>query len=164
MTIQKEINTRILKQENKTMKTNEAMKTIFTLFLMMTSFLVFGQTTINGKVVSENGEPLPGVNIFLEGTYDGASSDSEGIFTFTTTEEGVKTLLASFIGYKTWKQEVNLSSNTELAITLKESVNTLDAVTITAGSFEAADESRASVMKPLDVYTTPYSAERCRCR
>jgi hypothetical protein len=34
-------------------------------------------------------------------------------------------------------------------------VNTLDAVIITAGSFAAADESRASIMKPLDIYTTP---------
>lgn len=130
-------------------------KTIFTVLFLLVTSLSFSQITFSGKVISENGEPLPGVNIFLEGTYDGASSDSEGTFSFTTLETGIKKLMASFIGYKSWEKEVNVSKDIEIQIALKESVNTLDAVTITAGSFEAADESRASIMKPLDIYTTP---------
>lgn len=131
------------------------MKTILTVLLIHFTLFSFSQKKISGTVVNTNGEPIPGVNIFIEGTYDGASSDSEGNFSFTTAETGIKKLIASFIGYKRWQKEINLSGNSEILIQLKESVNTLDAVTITAGSFEAADESRASVMKPLDVYTTP---------
>lgn len=131
------------------------MKTIFTLLLLITTTLVLAQVTISGKVVSENSEPIPGVNVFIENTYDGASSNDEGFFKFYTSETGVKNLNASFIGYKMYQKEVDLSKNIEVQIQLKESVNTLDAVTITAGSFEAADESRASIMKPLDIYTTP---------
>ncbi|MDB4584496.1 TonB-dependent receptor, partial [Draconibacterium sp.] len=133
----------------------KATKTIFTIIFLLTTFLAYNQVTVSGKVVSKNGEPIPGVNIFIENTYDGASSDAEGNFSFRTSETGIIYLAASFIGYKSWQKEVDLSANITVQITLHESVNTLDAVTITAGSFAADDESRASVMKPLDVYTTP---------
>jgi len=39
-------------------------------------------------------------------------------------------------------------------IKLKESVNTLDAVVITAGTFDAGEKARVSVLKPLDIVTT----------
>jgi len=130
-------------------------KTILTLILLIIGSSTFAQIIISGKVLAKNGEPIPGVNIFIENTYDGASSDGEGNFSFKTSEAGTQQLTASFIGYKTWQKQVNLSANINIQINLQESVNTLDAVTITAGSFAADDESRASVMKPLDVYTTP---------
>lgn len=129
--------------------------TIFALIFIFSSGLSFSQTTISGTVVSKKGAPIPGVNIFIENTYQGASSDGEGRFSFTSFETGTKNLIASFIGYKSWQKEINISKNINIQIELHESVNTLDAVTITAGSFTADDEGRASVMKPLDVYTTP---------
>ncbi|WP_158864931.1 TonB-dependent receptor [Maribellus comscasis] len=131
------------------------MKTILSIFFISFSLLISGQTKINGYVKSENGEALPGVNIFLENTYDGASSGENGDFSFSTDEKGIFLLKATFIGYKSWEKEVDLSEDIYVEIILKESVNTLDAVIITAGSFAASDESRASVMKSLDVYTTP---------
>jgi hypothetical protein len=131
------------------------MKTISTLIFLIITSLAFGQIAISGKVLAKNGDPIPGVNIFIKDTYDGASSDSNGEFSFKSSANGAKAVIASFIGYKSWEKEVDLSNDINLEITLHESVNTLDAVTITAGSFTADDEGRASVMKPLDVYTTP---------
>ncbi len=131
------------------------MKTFITFLFLFTSVLSFAQVTISGKVLTQNSEPIPGVNIYIENTYDGASSDGEGNFSFETTETGEQTLVASFIGYKTWSKTIDLQNNMALQIKLQESVNSIDAVTITAGSFAADDESRASVMKSLDVYTTP---------
>ncbi len=126
------------------------------MFILILSKITFGQTTtIKGTVTTKKGEPLPGVNIFIEGTYDGAGSDADGIFKFNTQETGTKTLKATFIGFKPWQQEIELKNTINIIIEMTESVNTLDAVTITAGSFTADDENRASIMKPLDVYTTP---------
>ncbi len=130
------------------------MKTTFTILLLLITYFSFAQITISGRVVSVKAEPIPGVNVFIENTYDGASTNAEGKFIFKTSETGLKQLTATFIGFKKWQQEIELSSNVERVIVLKESVNTLDAVTITAGSFAAADESRASIMEPLDIYTT----------
>ncbi|MBN2775606.1 MAG: TonB-dependent receptor, partial [Prolixibacteraceae bacterium] len=130
------------------------MKTIILMFILFGSLFTQAQVKISGKVSAKNGEPIPGVNIYIENTYDGASSDSAGYFSFSTTESGKFVIIASFIGYKTWKQEIDPDKDTELQIVLQESLTALDAVTITAGSFAAADETRASVMKPLDIYTT----------
>jgi len=131
------------------------MKTIFTILFFLSTFLAFGQTTISGTVKSKQGQAIPGVNIFIQDTYDGASSDENGFFKFKTTKSGTQNLMATFIGYKSWMQEIDCSDYVEVRIILEESVNAIDAVTITAGSFTAEDESRASVMKPLDIYTTP---------
>ncbi len=131
------------------------MKTIFTIFLLLSVFTIDAQNQITGKATTHKGEPLPGVNIFIENTYDGASSDANGNFSFTTSEKGTQTLKATFIGFKPWQKEISIPVKDSVIIEMEESVNTLDAVTITAGSFAAADESRASIMKPLDIYTTP---------
>ncbi|WP_167617615.1 TonB-dependent receptor plug domain-containing protein [Maribellus sediminis] len=130
-------------------------RTITTILLIFPAIFVLAQTTVSGVVTTKQGEPIPGVNIFIKDTYDGASSDDEGRFTFRTSENAKQVLMATFIGYKSWEQEIDLTSDIKLKIELQESVNTLDAVTITAGSFTADDEGRASVMKPLDIYTTP---------
>lgn len=131
------------------------MKTIFTVLLITTTLFANAQNRISGKVTTTKGEPLPGVNVFIENTYDGASTDTTGFFSFSTSENGIKNLKATFIGFKTWQKEIEITGEQSVNIELQESVNTLDAVTITAGSFAAADESRASIMKPLDIYTTP---------
>jgi hypothetical protein len=146
---------RYLKQFKAKYKVMKKFTTICILILLFASGVSFSQTTIRGTVVSKKGIPIPGVNIFIENTYQGASSDSEGVFSFTSSETGIKNLIASSIGYKSWQKEINISEDIKIQIELQESVNTLDAVTITAGSFTADDEGRASVMKPLDVYTTP---------
>ena len=125
------------------------------MFILLFSLAAYSQSLIKGKVSDKDGQPIPGVNIFIENTYDGASSDDEGQFQFKTSETGTFNLKATFIGFKSWSRAIELPANLEFDIVLIESVNTIDAVTITAGSFTAEDEGRASVMKPLDVYTTP---------
>lgn len=109
---------------------------------------------IKGTVKDENGEPLPGVNVYIKDTYDGTTTDLDGRFSFTTFEEGTQVLLAQFVGYLTYQSEVDLSKNHSLTIQLSEEINRLSGVTITAGSFEASDEKKATVLKPLDIATT----------
>ena len=73
------------------------MKTIFTLFIILFGFQSFAQNEISGKITDEKGVGIPGANIYLEGTYDGASSDENGNFKFNTTEIGTKMLIVSFL-------------------------------------------------------------------
>ncbi|MCI0751459.1 MAG: TonB-dependent receptor [Flammeovirgaceae bacterium] len=114
----------------------------------------FSQIQINGVVKDNNGEVLPGANIFIDGTYDGASSDVEGKFSFKTSEQGVKTLVVKVIGFKEYKQQISLSKNINLSVQLQEEINQLEAVTISAGSFTASDEARRTVFKAVDIATT----------
>ncbi|HNZ72352.1 MAG TPA: carboxypeptidase-like regulatory domain-containing protein, partial [Prolixibacteraceae bacterium] len=93
------------------------MKThFFLLLLIFTSLQSFAQITIKGNVTDENKEPLPGVNIYVEGSYDGGSSDANGCFNFTTTETDTKKIMASFIGFKTWEKEIDLSTSVAIDI------------------------------------------------
>lgn len=129
------------------------MKTLFTILLCTLSAISFSQHTISGQITEKSGEPLLGVNVYLKGTYDGATTDVDGRFSFTTTETDSLVLVASFIGFR--EAELPLEPKAqELNITLREEVSVLNAVVITAGSFNASDESKREVMKPLDIVTT----------
>ena len=129
-------------------------KTLLNVSFLLLSIFSFSQTTISGKVLDEKKQPVPTANIFIEGTYDGSSSDENGNFTFTTTSTGSQTIVVSFLSYETTKQVVDVSNVSNLILILRESVNTLDAVTISAGSMESGDKARVSVLKPLDIVTT----------
>jgi outer membrane cobalamin receptor len=123
------------------------------LFSILTS-CSFAQTVISGKVTEKSGDPIIGANVFIEGSYDGTSTDIDGLFELETTTEGEQVLSISFLGYasKTITREV--SQMASLSIVLKESASTLDAVEITASTFKAGDNSKVAVLKPLDMVTT----------
>ncbi|MDI6045957.1 TonB-dependent receptor [Flavobacterium yafengii] len=137
---------------------NKRLKFIFTFAFLVFSLTIFSQNTISGKVVDEKGKPVSGANIFIEGTYDGASSSETGNFSFTTTTTGSQTLVVSFLIYETSKTVIDVANFQNKTIKLRESVTSLDAVVITAGTLEAGDKARVSVLKPLDIVTTAGSA------
>lgn len=113
------------------------------------------QTKISGTVKNNKGKPLPAVSITLKDTYDGATSDSSGKFSFTTTEKGKLAIVATAVGYKPYEQEFDIgTADITLEISLKEQVSELKAVVITAGSFEAGDRKRVTVLSSIDVATT----------
>lgn len=129
-----------------------------TLFLLF-SFnvhLANGQVTVKGVVRDNKNNPLAGVSITLKDSYDGATSDSTGKYSFRTTEKGQQILVFSSIGYKAVEQPVKLESGTiTIDVSLKPEVTELTAVVLSAGSFEASDRKRvAAVLDPIDIVTT----------
>lgn len=124
-------------------------------FFSLLTLSSYSQSIITGTVKDTKGELLIGVNIFLEGTYDGSTSDIDGKYTFTTDESGTLSLVASFIGYEEQKFNVDLNSSPiQQNFVLKEKFNEIKAVTITAGSFAAGDTKKATVLSSLEVVTT----------
>ena len=75
------------------------MKYVF-LLVMLAPVILMGQSRITGTVKDERKEPIAGANIILLNTYDGASSDVNGFFEFSSTETGNQVLVVRFIGYK----------------------------------------------------------------
>ena len=126
---------------------------LFILCIFFQSYF-FGQTTVSGNVTDKKGTPIEGANVYLEGTYDGTSTDDKGNFSFSTSEKGTQTLLISFISFETFFKSTDVSLLKNLKIKLRDDVNTLDAVTINAGTFEAGDNAKVTALKPLDVVTT----------
>ncbi|WP_064967715.1 TonB-dependent receptor [Tenacibaculum ovolyticum] len=126
---------------------------LFILCIFFQSYF-FGQTIVSGNVTDKKGTPIEGANVYLEGTYDGTSTDDKGNFSFSTSEKGTQTLLISFISFETFSKSTDVSLLKNLKIKLRDDVNTLDAVTINAGTFEAGDNAKVTALKPLDVVTT----------
>ncbi len=130
------------------------MKQLIIILIALLSFQIQGQTTVNGKVYNTKGVPIFGANIYLEGTYDGTTSNEKGVFSFSTSETGTQTLVVSYLSYETYTMVGDLTYMKDLEIKLKEDVSTLDAVVLSAGTFSAGDNSKVNVLKPLDVVTT----------
>ena len=128
------------------------------LLLLMIFFipsLVSAQTKVSGTVTDKQGKPIPGANVFIKDTYDGMSTDANGKFSFTTDEKGEKILSATFLGFQSFEKKILLEGkDIILNITLKEAVSELKTVTISAGSFEASDEKKMTILRPLDIVTT----------
>ncbi|WP_299627521.1 TonB-dependent receptor [uncultured Tenacibaculum sp.] len=130
------------------------MKSKLLIFSFLISLLSFAQTQISGRVIDVKGNPIEGANVYLDGTYDGTSTDKVGKYSFTTSEEGTQTLVISFISFETFYKTTTINKLQNLTIKLREDVNTLDAVVINAGSFDAGEKARAVALKPLDIVTT----------
>ena len=131
------------------------MKKLNLILILVMPFWGYSQTTIKGKITDKKGETLPGANVQIEGTYDGASANEKGEYLFKTDEKGDKIISVSMIGYRAAKQQISLKlGENTLDFVLEESINSLNAVTITAGTFEASDEKKMVMLKPLDIVTT----------
>lgn len=112
-------------------------------------------TTITGQVLDEKGKPVPFTNVYLKDIFDGSITNEQGIFTFTTQATGRAILTTSFVGYQPFSQEITLNGQTiTMNPKLKLSTEVLNPVSITAGAFEASDEKKAVLLKPLDIVTT----------
>lgn len=130
--------------------------TLLLVFTALFSVLVNAQTVVKGVVKDNKGRVMPGISITLKDTYDGATTDSSGKYSFKTTEKGEQLIVASSIGYKSFEQKIVLDGTTQtIDITLKEEITELRAVVLTAGTFEASDRKRAAVvLDPIDIVTT----------
>src|SRR5690348_3699746 len=85
------------------------------LLLILSGLAAMGQTTVSGRVKDGKGHPLQGASISIKDTYDGAITDSMGLYHFRTTEKGEQTFLVTSIGFKLYEQKLNI---TGAAITL----------------------------------------------
>jgi len=130
------------------------MKSLLTILVLIFSFSLSAQTTINGTVTNQKEELIVGANVYLEGTYDGGTTTDDGTFSFTTSETGTQTLIVSYLSFETFTMAGDVSFFKDLKIKLKDDVNALDAVVLSAGTFQAGDNSKVNALKPLDVVTT----------
>lgn len=131
------------------------MKGLLVTLLMIGGLCTSAQVTISGKIETSRSKPVGGVSVAIKDSYDGSTTDSSGLYSFTTSESGSKVLEFSATGYRPYEQGIIIGKeNIELNVSLKELVTELKAVTITAGTFEASESKRATTLNPIDIVTT----------
>ncbi|MFC4262626.1 carboxypeptidase-like regulatory domain-containing protein [Ferruginibacter yonginensis] len=131
------------------------MKFLIVFMLVIASHLSEAQVVISGKLTDVKNKPLKGASVTIVDSYDGTTTDSLGNFSFTTTETGVHILSVSLSGYAAYTSNINIEKQPIIQkIAIKELITELNAVTITAGAFEASDKKKGTVLTSLDVVTT----------
>lgn len=110
------------------MKTN--FSKILSLLLVLVVHLSFaqGQRTITGTVTDEQGLPLPGVNIIIEGTATGVQTDFDGNYSISASQGDV--LVFTFIGLETARYTVQ--NNNTIDVVMAADAAELDEVVVTA--------------------------------
>ncbi len=114
------------------------------LFFLAFSMQIFAQGKIvTGKVVDENGAPLPGVTVLVEGTQNGTITDVDGKYSLKcNSDEDV--MIFTFIGFTT--QKVNVSGRPVVDVQMQPDVVSLDeVVAVGYGTMKKSDLSGASV-------------------
>ncbi|MDN3686249.1 TonB-dependent receptor [Cyclobacterium jeungdonense] len=82
--------------------------------------------TISGTVLDENGEPLPGATISVQGTTRGTVTDLDGKFSITVPEES--SLVISFIGYQS--QTIKAGNQSNITIRMNQDSSALEEVVV----------------------------------
>lgn len=131
----------------RTYKYSYRMRKLVLFFCVLTGIGSFAQTTLNGKIVDENGSPILGANIVIVGKAIGTVSDFDGNFNLQTDEVPPFQINISSIGYTDYSEEVTQQSQT-FNVVLMELQTMLDEVVIGA--------SRT----PERIFESPVSVER----
>ena len=134
------------------------MKQIITLLLISVSLHAFTQVSLKGIITDDENNPLPGANIFIKGSYDGTTTDLDGMFSFNVPPVKDAILIISYIGFETKEIPLSeISAPDKMDISLSDISGELREVVITAGTFEASEKKRAVMMNPIDIVTTANS-------
>ena len=125
-------------------------KFLLTTILLLNCFWAFSQN-ITGTVTNETGEALADVNIYVEGSYTGTTTNAEGKYELNITASANKanaklTLIFQYLGYKTEKIQLNASEkNQKIDIALVEEVTSLDDVIVNANENPALKIIREAI-------------------
>lgn len=105
-------------------------KLLVFLVLVLGSYPLLAQSkTVSGNITDANdGSPLPGVNVLVQGTTNGTQTDFDGNYSIEVNEGGV--LVFSYLG--TTSQSITVGSSNTINVALIEDASQLDEVVVTA--------------------------------
>ncbi|HEY0092109.1 MAG TPA: carboxypeptidase-like regulatory domain-containing protein, partial [Flavobacterium sp.] len=110
------------------------MKTIYNkllLLLLMLPVGVFAQGTLTGTVLDKaDNQPLPGVNVVIQGSSTGVSTDFDGKFSLSNIKSG-DVVVFSYIGYKDFT--LNYQNQPSVTVSLEPEANQLSEVVVQVG-------------------------------
>ncbi len=97
-----------------------------TCLFFCSGILQLNAQTVNGQLVDENGEPLIGATIMVEGTDIGATTDYDGNFNIKAKENDV--LIVRYLGYE--EQLITVGKSNNISISMKSDSDLLDEVVV----------------------------------
>ena len=115
------------------------------IFVMLTALFMFigiasAQSTVKGVVTSaEDGLPVIGASVVVQGTTMGAITDLDGNFNIENVPSSAKNLMVSYVGLRT--EVIAIQKGVVMQIVLKSASETLDEVVVTAQGLTRKEKS-----------------------
>lgn len=138
----------ICKKKHKTQEMRDFAKKLLFGFVFLTSLTVFSQATVTGVIVDADlNEPLAGANVVVKGTTDGATTDFDGKFEFTTSEKSGQ-IVVSYLGFESKVISFTVSGNTVNLgnVTLTPDENQLEGVVVVgSGVIDLAKDRKTPI-------------------
>jgi TonB-dependent starch-binding outer membrane protein SusC len=103
--------------------------------------------SISGKVIDENADPLPGVNVLIDGIALGVVANLEGDYKITVPVSG-SVLVFSFVGYI--NQQLTVGSQNVMDISMVPDISALDEVIVTALGIKREERTLGYSVSQLD--------------
>lgn len=121
----------------------------------------FSQGSVSGTVTdSRTGETIPGVNVAISELQTGASTDIDGEFEISNIPEGTYSIVATYVGYRTYSSEIEVGT-TALThdITIEQDILGLDEVVVIGYGTRERRDLTGSVARvsSADVENVPLS-------
>lgn len=112
------------------------------------------QQVIKGEVLDQEGIPLPGVTVKVQGSSLGTITNLEGEFSLAVSDLDI-TLIFSYIGFKT--KEVKIQNETNILISLEQSQQSLNEVVVVGYGTEKRENITASIssVSPEEIKSLP---------
>jgi hypothetical protein len=134
-------------------------KTLLFFLLTCISYPVFAQNdevVITGKVTDGNGDPIPGVNIFVKNTSIGTISEFDGSYRIAVPAES-QFIVFSYIGYLTIEEPIN--NRSIMVVALVEDTKQLEEIIFTGYSSQKKADVIGSIssLNPAAVKDMPIS-------
>lgn len=116
------------------------------------------QKELSGQVVNaENGNVLPGVNVYVEGTNTGTTTNSEGRFALTVADDA-ETLVFSFVGFQ--QLEIPIEDRTTFNVEMQPDVEALEDVVVVGYGTQQDSEVTGSIssVQAEDIQNVPQAS------
>lgn len=108
---------------------NQRMKNKLLLFFLLFTSIFLAQ--VKGKITDVKNEPLSFVSVYLDKSVTGTTSNDDGEYILNLNKLGKHTLVFQFLGFKTLKKEINITSFPfELNVVLVEESVALNTITV----------------------------------
>jgi len=137
------------------------LKRLLLLTLLLLSGVISAQVV--GEITDTKGEKLPYVNIYLENSFTGTTSNQEGNYELEISQPGDYTIVYQFLGYKTQKKQVNIQSFPyTINVSLAEESTSLEEVVINSDENPAdrvirkAIANRKKNLAKVEAYTADF--------
>ncbi len=108
----------------------------------------YAQTKIGGKVIDEQGQPIPFANVVFENSSEGTITDENGKF-YLQSDNDHEYVIISFMGFKDEKIPLRKPVNLSLKVELEQDQQQLDEVTLYSGNMPKENNPAIDMLRKI---------------